>query len=223
MCQDYPNEWAERDTGLRVPIVPLIESLPQESPVYWMSWFEQWSPEEKSNSKKLQFRSSSITFYKGERETPKLQLLRAEWSGVQKIEKNTDVFQGNGAAHPHWHFDALRGHLDDIGRQLESLERAPEATRGSIVEEFRDFGDAEAEQDVATLFLPRTVQLPSQKELNWTAIHLAAAARWSDEAWHGPEGPHHMHARGPDDPEALRHWLSSCVRYVQAEINKTES
>lgn len=223
ICQAFPGEWAERDNGLRVPIVPLIQSLPDESPVYWVSWFEQWSPEEKANSRNLQFRSSSITFYRGAQDSPKLQLLRAEWTGVQKIEKSTDIFQGSGAAHPHWHFDALHGYLDDVARQIDAVGGLSDAIQGEAVEEFREFGDEQAEREVAAIFLPRTVQLPSQSELSWSAIHLAAAARWSEEAWPGPDGPHDVHARGPESLEALRRWIYSCVRYVQAEINKAEA
>jgi hypothetical protein len=62
--------------------------------------------------------------------------------------------------------------------------------------------------------------LPTEEELGWTGIHLAAAARWYEQEWIGPEGPQESHATGPNQTEALQRWLSSCVRYVQAEINK---
>jgi hypothetical protein len=220
VCQRFHSETALRDTGLRIPIVPLIESASSESPTYWMSWYEQWSPEIRASSNKLRFHSSSITIFKGVQDAPKLQLFRAEWSGVQKVEKQKDIFQGNGAAHPHWHFDALRSYLENTGRQLARAEQHPENARVAAADEVRDFGDVPLEQEVASSFRPVDYS-PSANELDWTAIHLANDARWSEQAWPGPEGPHDVHARGPESPDALRRWLSSCVRYVQAEINKT--
>jgi len=207
---------AERDSGLRVAVVPLIEAALSESPVYWLSWYEQWT----AASKKLQFLSSSLTIYKGAQDKPKLQLLRAEWAGVQRIERQTDIFQGNGAAHPHWHFDAPREYPED---QDSQFGQESEAIRGAVVEEYRDYGDSQAEEEVASLFGHPAAQSPEKSAHKWSSIHLPVAARWCDEVWPGPEGPHHVHASGPKDPESLRNWLSSCTRYVQAEINKIES
>ncbi|PTE12417.1 hypothetical protein C9427_00170 [Mesorhizobium helmanticense] len=151
---------------------------------------------------------------------PKRQLFRAEWAGVQRVEKQVDMFPGNGAAHPHWHVDAIRGYVDGIKQQLEELRQDAELNRELVLGRVRDFGDGEAERDVAGLFSAPQLQLPTNGEMSWTGVHLAADARWSEQPWPGPAGPHDVHAKGPKDLDALRCWLVSCVRYIQAEINK---
>jgi hypothetical protein len=206
VSQKYPTEVANGHTGIRIPIVPLVAAADDESPFYWMSWYEQWRPDERLTSKKLQFSSSSVVIYKGLQDVPKMQLFRAEWAGVQRVENGRDIFLGSGAAHPHWHFDAYQSYAEHLAQSVES--RAPAEEQGYV-----EFGDNQI-KDYA-------VRLPDPSELNWTGIHLAISARWSEKAWPGPEGPHDVHASGPESPEALRRWLTSCVRYVQAEINKT--
>lgn len=219
LCQQFPDERASRDNGVVISIVPLIAAARDESPLYWIGWYEEWVPERRITSRWLQFLSSAITIYYGESGRSKRQLLRAEWAGVRSVEKQREIFPGRGAAHPHWHVDALRSYLNDIGQQIESSNREAELNRELAADRVREFG-GEAEQDVAQLFTPPSIRLPEEADLRWATIHLAANARWAETPWPGPEGPHDMHAAGPENEQALRRWLVSCVRYIQAEINK---
>jgi hypothetical protein len=219
-CQSYEVETAERQNGMRVPVVPLIAALPGESPVYWISWYEVWVPERRLRSPGLQFQASAVTVYYGVSGESKRQLFRAEWAGVQTVEQQVDVFQGGGAAHPHWHVDAIRDYIQGIKLELERLTQEAVLNRELALDRVRDFGDDRAERDVAGLFLAPQLRLPTEIEMSWTGIHLAAEARWSEQLWPGPEGPHDVHAKGPKDLGAIRWWLTSCVRYIQFEINK---
>jgi hypothetical protein len=220
-CQQYPQETALRSDGIAVPIVPLIAVMPDESPIYWMGWYEEWRPQRTTTSRRLRFHTTAITVYYGESEASKYQLIRAEWAGVENVDENQiDILQGRGAAHPHWHIDAIRSYVTGLKQCIEELSRDADLRRDLAVDRVRVFGDKGAEKDVAGLFTLPSLALPSDRELNWTGIHLAANARWSDREWPGPDGPHDMHASGPVDLPDIRRWLTSCVRYIQAEINK---
>jgi hypothetical protein len=220
-CQQFQNEIADSAHGAR-PLVPLIDAVPNESPVYWINWYEEWAPQRTAASRFLRFHTSAITVFYGVSDAPKHQLLRAEWAGVEAVKDGIDVFQGKGAAHPHWHIDAVRSYITDFRRHLEDLSRDIELRRNLAIDRIREFGDEDAEQDVSQLLVSKPLSLPPERELIWTAAHLALSARWSEQSWPGVEGPHSSHACGPTDLPNIRNWLTSCVRYIQAENNKAE-
>jgi hypothetical protein len=149
----------------------------------------------------------------------KRQLLRAEWAGPERIVDGCYRFQTHGSAHPHWHVDGIRGYLDDVSRSWDHLMTERDAARDLALDRIRDFGDDHAPEDIAGLFILPTIPLPGPSELAWTEIHLAACARWAEQPWPGPDGPHDMHANNPESCQQVRLWLTSCIRYLQAEID----
>lgn len=212
-CQAFPNEIAIRQDGISTaPIVPLIASSPGESPIYWMGWYETWAA---MSTRRLRFCSSGITVHYGPEGVPKRQLFRAEWSGVIGVEKEIDIFQGRGAAHPHWHIDAVQSYLDDMFQQMHRWKR--EVQLRATADAVQEFGAEGAPQEDSS---DAVASLVPDSELSWTQMHFAANARWSKRLWPGSEGPHDVHAVGPENVGELRSWLASCVRYIQSEINK---
>jgi hypothetical protein len=218
-CSNYADEIAERYGGLEVPVVPLLNSQNEEDAWFWLGWHEEWTaPNLGKTGKRLQFRSSAITVYIGLRGHVKRQLLRAEWAGPTEQIDHRYVFQADGAAHPHWHVDGIKSYIDDVSRAFDRLSQDREVARELARDRVRDFADEAAEEDITGLFEIPTVPLPSSGDLTWTEIHLAACARWAEQPWPGPEGPHDMHANNPATCEQIRFWVLSCVRYLQAQI-----
>jgi hypothetical protein len=218
-CRNYADEIAERYGGRTVPVVPLLSDQTDEQPWFWLGWYEQWGvPSRGRVRKRLQFGSSAVTVYVGLRGSEKRQLLRAEWAGPTEESDDRFVFQSDGAGHPHWHVDGIRGYLEDVLRSWDRLVDERKAARDLARDRVRDFGDEQAEEDIANLFEIPAISLPTANDLAWTEIHLAACARWAERPWPGPSGPHDMHASNPENCEQVRDWLLSCVRYLQAEI-----
>jgi hypothetical protein len=215
-CREYPDETALRFGGTIVPIVPLIETTPDEMPYYWIGWHEEWD----TAGRRWKFHSSALTVFYGPPKADKRQLIRAEWAGVTEVKDDLDVLPGEGAAHPHWHIDALRGYFSDLRRQTDEWCEEQEFRRE--LKAISDFVDVPDAADAATSIgvgFPE-LQFPTDQEMGWMGIHLAANARWCDELWPGPAGPHTVHAAGPRNLESIRRWLTSCVRYLQAQIQE---
>jgi hypothetical protein len=217
--RNFPDEVAERFGGTVVPVVLFLSDHANEQPWFWLGWHEEWGiPSSSRSGKRLQFRSSAVTVYLGIRGNAKRQLLRAEWAGAEELIDGRYVFPASGSAHPHWHVDGIRGYLNDVSRSWDRLISERNAARDLAVDRVREFGDEHAQQDIAGLFTLPPVSLPGPSDLAWTEIHLAACARWAEQPWPGPGGPHDTHASNPENCQQLRLWLTSCVRYLQAEI-----
>lgn len=220
-CREFPNETATRRTGAEIPLVPLIGAVTGESPVYWLSWFEEWAAPRSASNRKVRFHSTGLTLFYGTIDRPKLQLLRAEWAGVESTDRsNVDIFQGRGAAHPHWHVDAVVSYLDRIRDQIESSEADAALRRDLVMERVRDFGESDVNADIGPMFTSQTIDLPTARDLSWTSIHLASNAAWANRPRPGQDGPHTTHANGPNELVEIRQWLLSCIRYVQHEVNE---
>lgn len=219
-CSHYPTEIASRFAGATVPVVPFLETVPDESPTYWLGWYEEWCvPREGRSARRAQFKMSGITIYRGAEGAAKRQVLRAEWTGAENYDQLEDrhVFPADGAAHPHWHLDGLRAYSEELKGYFETLEKEYELRRDLAVEVARGADAVEAE-DLFGILTPPPSAIPSADESAWAAIHLPARARWSEIAWQGPAGPHDTHATTPADFEEIRRWLTSCVRYLQAQL-----
>jgi hypothetical protein len=200
-----------------VPVVPFLQTTPDDPLHHWLGWHEEWTtPERGRAGRYMQFRSSALTVYFGNADTPKRQLLRAEWAGVLHEENEKDVFQASGSAHPHWHVDGIREYFDDLQHQFSDRQISGDLTGG----EAQEFGGSENGQDEPNPFAALLSDLPTRDELCWTRIHLAANAKWAAQPWPGPAGPNDTHAAGPADLPALRSWLTSCVRYLQSQIEE---
>lgn len=197
------SEVALRHNDRPVPVVPFLTGLRDSAQTYWLAWHETWRlPQQPSKTRKnnLQFRSSSLTIYVGEVGSAKMQALRAEWAGAEvQSGTNAVVFQGNGAAHPHWHLAGLHD---------------PSSTRQGDAGQLAELA---AEAETSESFAALEPQLQSL-EPAWAGVHLAASARWAEMEWRGPVGPHDMHAHAPVDCGQIRTWIVSCTRYLQAEL-----
>jgi hypothetical protein len=214
-CTNFQRETALRLGGLTVPIVPLLQTTPGDPLQHWLGWHEEWIvPNRGRAGRFMQFRSSALTVYFGKTDSPKRQLLRAEWAGVEREENEKDIFQSQGSAHPHWHVDGIKEYFDDLRRQYSNRQISDDLSE----EKAQEFDAQKAEQDASSQFAALLLDLPTNDELCWTRIHLAAHAKWATEPWPGPAGPNSTHATGPRDLPALRSWLTSCARYLQAQI-----
>ena len=214
VCSNFPGETADRIGGTKVPVVPLVQTTPDDTPLHWLGWYEEWGTPVRRSRHQLQFCASAITVYYGKPESQKRQLLRAEWTGVLREEAGKDIFQSPGAAHPHWHVDGIRSYFNEFKDRLDR----PAQVDALAVEQVREFGADKNQQHGAEPFMESPLAFPSRSELSWTGIHLAAHARWSEQPWPGPAGPHDTHAAGPTDLPPLRQWLKSCAYYLQAQI-----
>ncbi len=217
-CRNFPDEIAQRDGGNVAPVALLLRDQAVEEPQFWIGWYEEWrTPTSPKAGRRLQFRSSAVTIYRGMKGYAKRQLIRAEWAGPDEYSNGNYRFQSHGSAHPHWHVDGIRSYLSDLSRSWEQLISEREAARDRALDRVRDFGK-DTQQEIAGLFTLPPQPLPAPGDLAWTEVHLASCARWPEQPWPGPGGPHHMHAHNPESCQQVRLWLSSCVRYLQAEI-----
>ncbi|MGO8869200.1 MAG: hypothetical protein ACLQME_22145 [Alphaproteobacteria bacterium] len=214
VCSNFPQETAARLGGTRVHVVPLLQTTPDNPPMHWLSWHEEWCTPVKGRRRHLQFGASDLTVYYGKPESPKRQLLRAEWAGVLREEGGKDIFQAPGAAHPHWHVDGIRTYFNELEQNRQTKI---DALVAETVKEFDGDEDQRGAIEPFSDFLPT---VPDRDELCWTGVHLAAHAKWAEKSWPGPAGPHDMHAAGPIDLPPLRRWLTSCARYLQAQIQE---
>ncbi|MDP2779279.1 hypothetical protein [Devosia sp.] len=205
-----------RYDGQRVHLVPFLDVVSDQPQNYWLAWYESWKdPQSGQGKSRRQFHSSSITVYAGSPGSNKYQVLRAEWAGGEVVGNGKDqkvVFQGKGAAHPHWHLSGL-----------ETLGTAPLQLVDDVVADSDDELAMLARELGAEDELLGTIAFPSQSRLEridpaWASIHLATSARWAQKEWTGQDGPHDMHATDPESCGEIRSWLISCVRYLQSEL-----
>lgn len=222
VCQNYRDEVAIRYNEFSVPVVPFLETVPGDSPVYWLAWYEEWGrPKRRASQGRQQFKSSSIIIYYGNIGERKRQVLRAEWAGPDDYDskKKSYVHQGKSAGHPHWHIDGLHVYINELRAKWEKLANDFELNKKLAVDTVREFGDDQAEKDVSQILSwSEFPGIDAADELAWAGIHLASNARWSEKPWAGPKVPHDMHANVPTDCAQVRRWLTSCVRYLQVEL-----
>jgi hypothetical protein len=192
VCSCFPGETALRLGGLAVPVVPLIQTTPDDPPLHWLGWHEEWGDPVKARRHLLQFGASAITVYYGKPETAKRQLLRAEWTGVLGEDGDRDIFQSPGAAHPHWHVDGIRGYFNELQRQVADLKDKDLAT-----DKVREFGRDETSK--MSLACSRHRRLPSPAELNFA----------------GPVFTWRLTQDGPNTPGLALLGRTMCMRQAQ--------
>ena len=215
-----PSETTHRYAGGRVPIVPFLDVPTGQPSTYWIAWHEGWRlPQARSRSKSRQFRSSSITIYSGLPGCAKTQVLRAEWAGAEAVSVGSKTkirFQGNGAAHPHWHLAGLDRATVETGGLAQFDAADTETTALAAFAEAVASADPNSDRitHAGSADLPRLADIAPA----WARIHLAASARWAQEEWNGPGSADTMHAFNPADCGEIRSWIVSCVRYLQSEL-----
>lgn len=206
------SETTIRYDGQRIHLVPFIDVAPGQQQNYWLAWYESWKdPQAEQGKTRRQFHSSSITVYAGLPGGNKYQVLRAEWAGGDLVGKGKDrkvVFQGKGAAHPHWHLSGLEAMAAGVSDFAESVSVDVDDELAQLARELGEDIGGPADQ-------------PSRLERidpAWASIHLATSARWAQNEWLGQDGPHDVHASDPASCGEIRSWLVSCVRYLQSEL-----
>lgn len=216
-CNGFPTEMAQREVGGTVPVVPLLEvglASGSDAERWWLSWGERWTIGKRS---KLEFDASNLAVFWDDPTHERIQVFRAEWSGVKRTATSAE-FTGGNAGHPHWQFDALRCHCRQLNDRMASwrAERAL-AFLGNTApgaEETIDF-QPEREQQERELELG----IWNGRELDWCGIHFASNAAWANMPWTGGNSAT-RYAHAPTDVIELRNWLTSTVRYVAYEVAK---
>lgn len=205
------QEYAGR-RGLPTPVVPMLEATPDSPSRFWLAWHEGWRAPQPMTGRRaprkgsIQFRTSSVSVYVGDPGAPKRQVIRGEWAGAEvSSATGRPAFQGNGAAHPHWHYAGLDAD-DKDGGGLSALAASTFGAEAGVV----DF-----EPDAPA---PQVARAARGSDAAWAGVHLAASARWAQLEWLGPRGPDAAHAFDPADCAEIRRWIVSCVRYLQSEL-----
>lgn len=217
-CNRFPIETAQREIGGTIPVVPLLEVGLASGPGverWWLSWGERWTIGKRS---KLEFEASNLAVFWDDPTDERMQIFRAEWSGLRRTATSVE-FTGGNAGHPHWQFDALRIHCRQLSdrmaarraeRKLPFLDNtAPEP------EEVTDFAPMREQQIEQELELG----IWNGRELDWCGIHFPSNAAWANVPWSGSSPPT-GHAHAPTNVIELRNWLTSTVRYIAYEVAK---
>lgn len=197
-------EFVARNRGPRVPVAPLLYL--HGGLWSWLSYREEWDGDEgSSRTRKLAFRTASITVYFGWRnDVFKPQMFRAEWSGWTRWDGVHHSFQAGDAGHPHWQFDAFDSLLDQASAERAALLR--ELLNDQAEGEVQEFSPQLANADVRDV-------VTSQKV---SRIHFASAAAWWKPA------PHDRHAHGPERLQDVQSWAQRSVRYLKGELEKLQ-
>ena len=214
------SETTPRYSGGSAPIVPLLDVPTGRPSLYWMAWHEGWRPPQVGSRRKTrQFCSSSVAIYFGLSGFTKTQVLRAEWAGAEMVTVGTKIeirFQGNGAAHPHWHLAGLERFDHEAGglAQFDAMEPAHTGLAA-----FTDVIDAIGPASDRTTDFSEVDPVSSTEIASaWARVHLATSARWAQEEWGGPGNSDATHASSPAHCREIRSWIVSCVRYLQSEL-----
>jgi hypothetical protein len=199
---------AEREMGGLVPIVPLLDRA-DIGTRFWIAWTEIW--DEVANSKRFVYHTTGITIFMGSRDDQqKLQLFRAEWPGVRAIVDDQPRYEAQGAGHPHWQIDALRG-LSTIRLVQSEREHLAAILNESVAAE--DFQESTAVGNSPSI-------LVWERNISWTRMHFASLAQWATSAWDGNINSIDQHARGPSTVSEIHNWLLSSIRYVLRELDR---
>lgn len=178
------------------------------------SFYEHW---ETSGSRNFVFSQASLRFYwlYDDGGPQDIQIFRLEWVGMEKKIKLPDeeeyvfVFQGEHAAHPHWHFDRL-ARYEDRAQLLADLHGNEEEVAVNLDE----ISDVELERLTAP-------ERSRPLDLRWfPKIHFPALAGWErGEPWdtHCEFRPHQSL---PENSKQLESWVYSALCYIKYEVDK---
>ena len=172
----------------------------------WLGLQEEWASEVSGKHRRFSFRSIGLTVHFGYRnEGTKPQMFRAEWSGWSKWNGSQFGFQGGGAGHPHWQFDALESLAAglELARAEHDLERlrADDAAAG-----IREFGEAGVGASASVEDAIRSRKI--------SRIHFPSAAAW----W--MKTPHNLHAHSPSSDKEIEGWARETLRYAVEELRR---
>ena len=161
----------------------------------WLGLREEWDEVTRGRWIRFSFRYVSLTIYVGypfHEEKP--QIFRAEWVGSAHLRSAQGDAAGNGAAHPHWQFDAIEMLSKSGGRDAVAVSRFDQA------------GTAEPRD-----FVGRNMGMASVQTLKLSRIHFASAAAW----WEAGTG-NHIHS--PDSIQDVERWIKNTVEYTRTEL-----
>jgi hypothetical protein len=180
---------ARRLRGGQTTVIPFCKI--DEKWSAWLGYREVWSYlDKKSGTARYSFTSSDLTLFLefGDSEDFQ-QIVRAEWSGLQRNDALVWDFQPSDAGHPHWQVDVA----EFVKQDAELV-----AARALLLEtEPQEFGASEG----AALIEPCWYRLGR--------IHFASAMRpWQDQTI----------AHGPSDLAAIRAWAVRAVALLGTEL-----
>ena len=193
-------ELIPRNRGRRVPVAPLV--CLGHGLWVWLGYHEEWEGERSDHgTPKYSFKTVGLSIHFGFRNNVlKPQIFRAEWAGWARWGSRNYSFQAGGAAHPHWHFDAL----DSVAEE-KSSQRATE-----LIRRLKANGDSEIRE-----FSPNLPDLDVRDFIGaqkLSRIHLASAAAW----WKSP--PHGEHMHGPASLGDIETWVLRSIEYIKGEL-----
>jgi len=193
-------EWTERNFGKTSPVVSIATLDPNLHA--WLGYYEEWVKRGRS----FEFRSVGLTVFAGAPfSLAKSQVFRAEWPGISDWAGGRVGFQAEGAAHPHWQFDALETWT--LNRQRLERDANARLLAQSIEGEEPTPKDFTAQENSAARVL---------EQLNIQRIHFASAARW----WEKPVAGDTVFCHAPASEQHLRSWVLGCLEYVVSELDR---
>ena len=199
-------EYADRNRGRAVPVAPV--SLLGEGLWAWIGYREVWDGEPPAGrTRRFSFRSAGLTIHFGYRNSQhKPQMFRAEWTGSANGHETEYGAEANGAADPHWHFDAA----ESLTR-ADAVERAAESLSILRIEE---------QETEPRDFIPQSVGLEDVRDLvsmqALSRIHFPSAATW----WKGPTMDSHIHS--PASETEIQVWVAKTLEYVVRELERLQ-
>lgn len=188
---------SEFEQGRFPGVAAQLATAPGDASQLYFAFAEQWVYVRRAYA----FKSSNLKFIVSDTDPNSLPIqFRLEWAGRDPTAGFT--FNGIGAAHPHWNFDANRSWIGQGGEVQVDLEPQPQ-----IVD--LDLDDAEASVPIAHSV---------QDGLNWFhKLHLPARANWNDALRQV-----HLEAEGQQhDPASvveIDNWVRSALRYLRHEF-----
>lgn len=199
-------EYADRNRGKAVPVAPV---LPLGEGLWaWIGYREVWDGEPPAGrTRRFSFRAAGLTIHFGYRNNQhKPQMFRAEWTGSATSNKTGYGLETDGAADPHWHFDAAESltRADAEGRAREYLAVLRLEEQGT---QAQDFSPPMGLEDVRDLV--------SMQELS--RIHFPSAATW----WKGPALDSEIHS--PESETEIRVWVDKTMGYVIRELARLQA
>ena len=195
-------EFIPRNRGRRVPVAPLV--CLGHGLWVWLGYHEEWAGEGLDRGiLKYSFRSIGLSIHFGfKNNVLKPQIFRAEWAGWARWGRREYSFQAGGAAHPHWHFDALESIVEEKSSQRATdLISRLKANGESAISEF---SPKLSDLDVRDLIGAQKV----------SRIHFASAAAW----WKSqPDGEY---VRGPETLGDIENWVRHSLDYIKRELER---
>ena len=143
-----------------------------------------------------------------------VQAFRLEWVAGSTVEETEEyIYQGQFAAHPHWHFDL--GYRTELSEGLSEFFAAEENDGVKQVDL-----DTISDEELDRLTAPPIKT--KDRDLSWlSSIHFPALANWESERWH-EEGHLHPHQNSPASASHLEYWLCSALGYLRYEVEKKQ-